>query len=89
VLETFFLDAYIKEIVKASFNITELEEEFYSKYTTLANIIYLEKEPSVFAKNELGFPLLGYCHDFISELQTVSTRDGSNAKHDMHIQFST
>ena len=58
VLETFFLDADIEEIVKASIDITEVEEDFYEKFTAFAETIYLQKEPSAFAKEILGFPSL-------------------------------
>ena len=58
VLESFFLDDDIEEILKASLDITDLEEDFYEKFTAVAKTIYLEKEPSAFAKNELGFPSL-------------------------------
>jgi hypothetical protein len=44
--------------VKASFDITKLEDKFYSNYTTLVQTIYLEKEPSAYAEDQLGFPSL-------------------------------
>ena len=43
VLEKYFLDNNIEEIIKQSFNITELKDEFYDKFTMVANSIYLEK----------------------------------------------
>ena len=52
------LDNDIEEIIKQTFDITELEEEFYDKFTTVANSIYLEKEPSDYAKEYLGFSSL-------------------------------
>jgi hypothetical protein len=55
VLEKYFLDNNIEEIIKQTFDITELKEEFYDKFTTVANSIYLEKEPSDYAKEHLGF----------------------------------
>ena len=59
VLEKYFLDNNIEEIIKQTFDITELEEEFYDKYTKVTNSIYLEKEPSDYAKKNLGFSSLG------------------------------
>jgi hypothetical protein len=59
VMEKFLLDADIEEIVRSSIDITEVEEDFYTKYPTFAKTIYFEKEPSVFAKVELGFPSIG------------------------------
>ena len=58
VLEDFFLDDDIEEIVKASCEITELEETFFENYKTFALNIYRYKEPSNFAKDQLGFPSL-------------------------------
>ena len=58
VLESFLLDKDIEETVRSSFCITELDEDFYSKYPGIAKIVYLKKEPSDYAKNELGFPSL-------------------------------
>ena len=58
VLESFFLDKDIEEIVRATVDVTEIEEDFFDKYTAVARTIYSEKEPSDFAKNELGFPSL-------------------------------
>jgi hypothetical protein len=59
VLETFFLDEDIEEIVKASFDPDELDDDFYTKYGDLSQTIYLNKEPSDFARHMLGFPSLG------------------------------
>ncbi len=58
VLESFFLDDDIEEIVKASLDTTAVDVDFYEKFTAVAESIYLEKEPSAFAKDELGFPSL-------------------------------
>jgi hypothetical protein len=58
VLESFFLDDDIEEIVRASLDVTAIDDDFYEKFTAVAKTIYLEKEPSDFAKNELGFPSL-------------------------------
>ena len=58
VLDKFFLDIDIEEILKGSFEITELEEEFYVNYPVSASMIYSENEPSVYAKENLGFPSL-------------------------------
>ena len=58
VLDKFFLDSDIEEILKVSFEITELEEEFYDTYPVAASMIYSENEPSVYAKEHLGFPSL-------------------------------
>jgi hypothetical protein len=57
VLDTFFLDSDIEEIVKTFIHEDELNDGFYAKFTTLAQAIYLEKEPSVFAQLTLGFPM--------------------------------
>jgi hypothetical protein len=58
VLDKFFLDTDIEEILKSSFEITELEQEFYEKYPVSANMIYSNNEPSMYAKEHLGFPSL-------------------------------
>ena len=58
VLETVFLDDDIDEILKASFEETELDDDFYGNFTTFANHIYCNKEPSSYAKDDLGFPAL-------------------------------
>jgi hypothetical protein len=58
VMETFFLDEDIEEIVKASFDPDELDDDFYFKYGDLSRTIYLNKEPSDFARDMLGFPRL-------------------------------
>jgi hypothetical protein len=59
VLESFFLDDDIEEIFRASLDVTAIDDDFYEKFTAVARTIYLHKEPSAFAKNELGFPSLG------------------------------
>lgn len=56
VLDKFFLDDDIEEILKVSFEMTELEEEFYVNYPVPASMIYSENEPSLYAKEHLGFP---------------------------------
>jgi hypothetical protein len=58
ILEKFFLDDDIEEIVKASFHDSEMNDDFYEKYTSVAKTFYLEKDPSHFAKSVLGFPSL-------------------------------
>jgi hypothetical protein len=58
VLEDFFLDADIEEIVKASFDTKDLNDEFYVKYRALSETIYFKKEPSAFAHIQLGLPTL-------------------------------
>lgn len=58
VLENIFLDDDIDEILKASFDSTELNDDFYDNFTEFAETIYLKKEPSSYAKDELGFPEL-------------------------------
>lgn len=55
-LDKFFLDSDIEEILKVSFDIMELEEDFYEKYPVAARMIYSGNEPSVYAKEHLGFP---------------------------------
>ena len=57
-LDKFFLDSDIEEILKSSFDITELEEEFFEKYPVASKMIYSENEPSAYAKEHLGFPSL-------------------------------
>ena len=59
VMENFLLDADIEEIVRSSIDITEVDEDFYDNYIAFPKTIYFEKEPSVFAKEELGFPTSG------------------------------
>jgi hypothetical protein len=56
VLDRYFLDDDIEEIVKCSIDISEQEDTFYEDYTEVAKMIYSEKEPSAFAKDTLGFP---------------------------------
>lgn len=58
VLDTFFLDSDIKEIVKASFDLDKLDKDFFTKYETLSRTIYLKQPPSDFARQMLGFPRL-------------------------------
>ena len=58
VLDKFFLDDDIEEILKVSFEITELEQDFYDTYPVPASMIYSENEPSMYAKEHLGFPSL-------------------------------
>ena len=58
VLEKFFVDDDIEEIVKTSFHVSEMNDDFYEKYTSVAKTLYLEKDPSHFAKSVLGFPSL-------------------------------
>jgi len=58
VLEKSFLDDDIQEIIKATFDFEELNDSFYEKFTSLAKTIYMEKEPSDYAKTILGFPSL-------------------------------
>ena len=58
VLESLFLDEDIEQIVTSSFDKDELDEEFYEKFTVFAKSIYSDREPSEFAKSELGFPSL-------------------------------
>jgi hypothetical protein len=56
VLEDYFLDVDIEEIVKASCEPEEINVEFFEKYPDFASKIYVDKEPSMFAKEQLGFP---------------------------------
>jgi hypothetical protein len=58
VMESFFLDDDIEEIVKASCESDVLNDEFYVKYPAFAKKMYLFQEPSDFAKDQLGFPSL-------------------------------
>ena len=58
VMESFFLDDDIEEIVKISCGPDVLGEEFYVKYPEFASKMYCFQEPSDFAKKELGFPSL-------------------------------
>lgn len=58
VLDKFFLDSDIEEIVKDSFDITELEQDFYENFPAAARMIYSQNEPSAYAKEHLGFPSL-------------------------------
>jgi hypothetical protein len=58
VLEMFFMDDDIEEILQTSFKLTEMNDNFYEKYTTFAKNIYSKQDPSHFAKLILGFPSL-------------------------------
>jgi hypothetical protein len=58
VMEKYFLDNDIEEILKAVLDREELTEDFYEKYTELAGTIYLEKELSDYAPTILDFPSL-------------------------------
>ena len=58
VLENFFMDDDIEDILTTSFEISEMNDTFYGKYTTFAKNIYSDKDPSHFAKTNLGFPSL-------------------------------
>lgn len=58
VLEDYFLDNDIEEIVKLSCDADEINKEFYAAYPEFASKIYSKQEPSSFAKDELGFPSL-------------------------------
>jgi hypothetical protein len=56
ILEFFFLDVDIEDIVEQSFDMTELDAKFYSKYPTAASLIYSDKEPSDYANRIPRFP---------------------------------
>ena len=58
ILDRFFLDSDIEEIMRSSFDVTEFEESFFENYTEVARTIYSEKKPSEFARFQLGFPEL-------------------------------
>lgn len=58
VLENFFMDDDIEEILQTSFEFSEMNDDFYGKYTTFAKKIYSKQDPSHFAKSILGFPSL-------------------------------
>ena len=58
VLEFFFMDDDIEEILQTSFEFSEMNDDFYGKYTTFAKKIYSKQDPSHFAKSILGFPSL-------------------------------
>jgi hypothetical protein len=58
ILEKYFLDDDIDEIIKASFELEDLNETFYERFTALAQTIYLQKEPSGYTNSILGFPSL-------------------------------
>ena len=55
VLEDYFMDANIEEIIKLSVDFDEINIQFHGNYPDFANEIYLNKVPSTFAKDELGF----------------------------------
>ena len=56
VLENYFMDSDIEEIVKVSCDVDEINDQFYDNFPDFAKKIYSEKEPSAFAKDMLGFP---------------------------------
>ncbi len=58
VLDFFFMDDDIEEILQTSFEFSEMNDDFYEKYTTFAKNIYSKQDPSHFAKSILGFPSL-------------------------------
>lgn len=58
ILEDFFLDQDIEEIIRASFDSNEIKPEFFANYTAFSHKIYCKREPSAFAKDMLGFPSL-------------------------------
>jgi hypothetical protein len=58
VMEKYFLNNDIEEILKAVLDREEFTEDFYEKYTEIAETIYLEKEPSDYAQTIIGFPSL-------------------------------
>ena len=58
VMESFFMDDDIEEIVKASCEPEVLNDQFYVKYPEFAKKMYSFQEPSDFAKETLGFPSL-------------------------------
>jgi hypothetical protein len=56
VLEDYFMDNDIEEIVKLSCDADEINMQFYENYPEFASKIYSKQEPSTFAKDTLGFP---------------------------------
>ncbi len=58
ILEKYILDDDIDEIIKAAFELEDLNETFYERFTALAQTIYLQKEPSGYTNSILGFPSL-------------------------------
>ena len=58
VLDQYFMNDDIEEIIKIACDSEEVNAQFYDTYTTFARKIYLTQESSEFAKNELGFPSL-------------------------------
>jgi hypothetical protein len=52
------MDDDIEEILQTSFELTEMNDNFYEKYTTFAKNIYSKQDPSHFAKSILRFPSL-------------------------------
>ena len=58
VMESFFLDDDIEEIIKVSCESEVLDDQLYVKYPDFASKVYCFQEPSDFAKDTLGFPSL-------------------------------
>jgi hypothetical protein len=58
VLESVFMDDDIEEILQTSFGLTEMNDNFYEKYTIFVKNIYSKQDPSHFAKSCVGFPSL-------------------------------
>ena len=58
IMESFFLDDDIEDIVKTSCEDDVLNDQFYTDYTSFAKKMYCYREPSDFAKTKLGFPSL-------------------------------
>jgi hypothetical protein len=58
VLENVFMDDDVEEILQTSFELTEMNDNFYEKYATFAKNIYSKQDPSHFSKSILGFPSL-------------------------------
>jgi hypothetical protein len=56
VMESFFLDDDIEEILTASCESDVLNDQFYVNYPDFATKVYSFQEPSDFAKEKLGFP---------------------------------
>jgi hypothetical protein len=52
------MDDDIEEILQTSLELTEMNDNFYEKYTTFSKNIYSEQGPSHFAKSILGSPSL-------------------------------
>ena len=58
IMESFFLDDDIEEIVKLSCDTDVLDDQFYTTFPVFAKKMYTFQEPSDFAKGKLGFPSL-------------------------------